>query len=89
MKILKTEEMKALLEKTENRSHTENKLEETFKMENNKILKAPEIIRHMKRILICIIDSPEEENWANQTFKNSNRILPEKKKKNNQEMGPD
>lgn len=53
--------MKALLEKTENRSHTENKLEETFKMENNKILKAPEI-RHMKRILICIIDSPEEEN---------------------------
>lgn len=81
MKILKTGEMKALLEKTENRSHTENKLEETFKMENNKILKAPEIIRHMKRILICIIDSPEEENWANQTFKNSNRILPEKKKK--------
>lgn len=81
MKILKTEEMKALLEKTENRSHTENKLEETFKMENNKILKAPEIIRHMKRILICIIDSPEEENWANQTSKNSNRILPEKKKK--------
>lgn len=33
MKILKTGEMKALLEKTENRSHAENKLEETFKME--------------------------------------------------------
>lgn len=42
----------------------------------------------MKRILICIIDSPEE-NWANQTFKNSNRILPEKKKTIDQEMGPD